>query len=333
MGVFGANELSRARFYDDLSTSLDAGLGAREALTTLGDRSERVGAAALAIERRLHEGGTLADAMGAEPGFWSVFELRVVEAGERGGRLPATLKRLAAHFEGRGQMKDRIGYGMIYPIGLVHFAFLVLPLYHIVSAGGVEGYLKAALTPIVAMWLVVLAAYAAVKFVRATDGGRRAIDAIALRIPVLGRAVRASAVLEYATTLGALYSSGIPATECMHSAASATRNAVFSDAGLRAAERLRHGDRMGEALESESRIFPRLLVEAVRLGETTGKLDETLARLEKTMREDVDRWMKRIAAAVPAIAYLSAVVFLGYMIITMFMQFYINPLKDAMNGR
>ncbi len=329
MGIFGAKEQTRARFYDDLATSLDAGLGASESLRGVAPGLGRVGSAALGLEARIVEGRTIGESMEDDPEAWSVFERRVIEAGDRGGRLPATMRRLAQHFERAGAAKDRVGYGLLYPVALMHAVFLLPPLKYLIVEGNPIAYARAALVPIAMLWAIGAGFVLVVRSMRATEPGRKTVDTTLLALPIVGGTARSVATLEYATTLGALFAAGIPATEAMEQAAAATRNAVFADAGRRAAERLRHGDKMHEALASERGVFPSLLIDAVRIGETTGKMDETLERIERSLREEVDRKIKAISIAVPAIMYGLVMLYIAWTIIS-FYTGYFRQIDDLM---
>jgi type II secretory pathway component PulF len=266
--------------------------------------------------------------MTREPAIFAPLECRIVEAGERAGRLPAALRNLASHFEQRGNARDRIGYGLLYPVALIHFAFLLPPLKHLVT-GDTRAYVFAAVLPLAVLWGAVIAALLVARTLRARDPGRRFVDTLLVSLPAVGKTVRSVAILEYTSTLGALFASGIPAPEAMETAAATTGNAVISEAGRRAAARVRAGDRMHEALASERNHFPRILIEAVHLGEKSGKLDETLARVERSIREDTDRRIRTVTAAVPIIAYVVVVIYVGYTIVS-FWSGYARGLQDAL---
>jgi type IV pilus assembly protein PilC len=115
----------------------------------------------------------------------------------------------------------------------------------------------------------------------------------------------------------------------MEHAASATRNSVISEAGRRAVERLRDGERMHEALAAEP-AMPRLLVEAVRLGETTGKMDEALERVERSTREEADRKIKVVSTVVPFVVYIGAMLVVAASIVSVYKGAVIDPAAEAM---
>jgi type IV pilus assembly protein PilC len=143
-----------------------------------------------------------------------------------------------------------------------------------------------------------------------------------MRVPLLGSLVRTAALAEYANALGALYSAGIPVREALHGAAGATRNMVFTDAGRRVAGRVDAGERLHEAFSAESATFPRILIEAVKVGETSGKLDETLSRVQRIASEEASARLRRLAAALPVVIYLIVAAFIGYTVITAYSQIF-----------
>jgi type II secretory pathway component PulF len=333
MGLFGAADLSRARFYDDLATTVDAGLPVRDALRNVGgDAVDGLFGAARAMEESIRAGGDLRDAMEERGGLFTPFERHVVAAGEKGGRLVESMKRLARHFERRGAMRDALGYGFIYPAFLVHFAFLVLPVRHLFT-GDAAGYARAALVPLLGLYALVAGAWLLFSSAARNPALRARLDALVLAVPVLGGAAHRAAMLELVSTLGALTSAGLPIIETLDASADATRNSVVAGAARRARDRIRDGATLAEAFAPERDVAGGLFVDAVRVGEASGKLDETFERLERTLGEELDRRLRSIAAATPVIAYLGVVAFLAYTIVSMFMQVYIRPLQDAMNGR
>lgn len=320
IGLLGAKYHGRARFYEDLAQMLDSGLPLRQALEMLATGGGPRAVPARALELRVTGGASFSDAMAADPAEFSAFERHATAAGERSGRLPDSFRALADYFTVRGKALDRM-IVIAYPILLVHMAILVHGIFssHLDS---LPAYLRAVAPPILILWAVGLAAFWGYRAMRASEAGRRTVDGAALATPLLGGFVRTMALAEYAHALGLLYEAGIPIIEALDRAADATRNGVFAAAGRRVAERVRGGSKVAEALAAESATFPRVFMESVRIGETTGKLDEQLARAARQAREDSERAIRGAAVGIPAVAYVGAACYVGYVVISGWMSYF-----------
>jgi len=319
VGLFGAGEQNRARFYENLAVSLDAGLPIRDALRTVGGSAFGAPsgpyASAKAMEEEIRDGATLEEAIEARGAVFSPFERHVVAAGEKGGRLVESMKRLAKHFERRGVMRDGIGYGLMYPAFLVHFAFLVPPLKLLIVDGDPLAYARAALLPIGMLWIVGLGGLALARAL----GASGALDHVLLALPVVGGAARSAAMLELVSTLGALQSAGVPILSALEAAAAAVRNRAVAATARRAREIVREGGTLTEGFEPSRDVTGPLFHDAVRIGEASGKLDETFERLELTTTEDLERRLKTIAGVVPVLAYVLAAGYIAWTVISFYM--------------
>jgi type IV pilus assembly protein PilC len=319
-GQLGAAHHARARFYEDLSQMLDAGLGMRQALEMLASGGGPRAPAARALADRVLAGAPLAEAMAASPAAFSAFERHATEAGERSGRLPDSLRALADYFEVRGAALDKL-IVIAYPIALLHLAILVRAIVVSQLASGFA-YARAAALPIAALWGAAFLAFSVARTLRASEAGRRRVDAVALAAPGVGGLARTASLAEYAQALGLLYEAGIPIVEALERAAEATRNSVFADAGRRVAARVRGGLKIADALAEEPAAFPRPFTEAVRIGEATGKLDAQLGRAARAAREESDRAIRRASVALPAAVYAAVVCYLAYFVISFYVGYY-----------
>lgn len=315
MGLFSDRQHARARFYDSLSTALDAGLTTELGLATLAGSGEGLSASLLP---QVQDGLPLSLAMtGSRDGTFSRFEVLAVEAGEASGRLPEVLQRLARSFALRGKTRDRLAYSLVYPILLLHLTVLLPPAYLLVR-DGLDRYLAAVVPIFVVAYLVLGVGWWLYRGFTAAEAGRMKRDRFLLGLPGISNAFRSLALAEYAHAFAILFSAGVPMPETLARAAEATRNRVFRAAGRRVCERVRAGGTVQEGLASELGVFPQSFVQAVAVGERAGKLEEALDQAAERARDDAERATMALAVATGVVAYGVAVLAVAWVVIRFF---------------
>lgn len=151
-----------------------------------------------------------------------------------------------------------------------------------------------------------------------TVEGKLTIDSILLKLPIFGRIIKNSILSEFSRTLGAMLGSGTLVIDSLMEASDVTGNIHYRNAVLDVAKRIEKGVTMGDAMSFYS-LFPANLVELVKIGEQTGKLDETLTRASEYFENEVDQSVKILTTALePAIMIVLGigVAFLVFSIIT-----------------
>ncbi len=310
MGLFSSADQARGHFYNNLATTLDAGLPADQALTLVESGPGGLAAAVRRLVEAVRRGRSLAEGMARHGSFWSRFEVDSMAAGERAGRLPETLRRLAAYFETRGRTRDRIGFGMIYPVILLHAAILLPPLYLLLLEG--PGAYAVRVGPIL---LIVYGVAAALGWLWRTATGGARLERRLLALPLVGRIVHELALADYAYVFGVLLATGTPLVDALRSAAGSSRLALVRAAGGRAAAAVSEGATVCDALGREPGVFPRPLVEAIRVGEVSGTLDDALARIERTSRGSAEQGLERLTVILPIAAYIVAAIIVAWVVI------------------
>jgi type II secretory pathway component PulF len=316
MGMFGDKYLARGRFYDALATAIDAGLPTHQALHTLAGSGEPLSAD---LVNRVSAGGQLSEAMSDATGDgrheFTRFELVAVRAGEDSGNLPLMLRRLGRAFQVRGTGRDKVAYGLFYPFVLLHGVVLLPPLYRLFG-DGLGAYLGVVLPILLGAYGVLAVVWWLVRGVAATDAGRGRLDALLLRLPIAGRAVRARALADYCLTFLTLYTAGVPMLETLTRAGESTDHAPLRAAGLRLAECVRSGGTLQAGLSRERAVFPQEFVQAVAVGESAGKLEATLERAEAAARHEAERAQLALVVALAVTAYAIAALAVGWVVLS-----------------
>src|SRR5262245_61080799 len=239
-----------AVFTRQFSVMIDAGLPLVQCLEILGSQEpdKNFGAVILATRSDVESGQSLADAMKKHPKTFDPLFTNMIAAGEAGGILDTILKRLATYIEKAVKLKGQVKSAMIYPVAVIVIAGLVvgvilwkvIPTFAQLFAGlGAELPLPTRVViwmsnSLVAYFIpmVIVMAILGWLFKRyySTEGGRRVVDRIMLKLPVLGDILRKIAVARFCRTLATLISSGVPILDGLEITAKTSGNSIIEDA-------------------------------------------------------------------------------------------------------
>ena len=314
------------QFTQQLATLLGAGQPLDRALQILLDLPESEGAKKI-IERirdAVRGGSSLSTALEQQHGAFSRLYINMVRAGEVGGSLDDTLKRLADYLERSKALKESFINAMIYPAILVIMVVLSLvilmawvvpqfvPLF---DDMGVELTL---LTQVVfgvgnlmrdGWWMFVIVAVVGAWLLQRqlSDPERRLrFDTWILKRKLIGGVLQRMDTARLARTLGTLVHNGVPLLSAISIGRNVLGNTALAKAVDEAAEDVKTGGGLASAL-SRSKQFPRLALQMIQVGEESGALDEMLIKVADTFDVEVKNGLDRLLAAlVPIIIIIMA---------------------------
>jgi type IV pilus assembly protein PilC len=330
-----------AIFTRQFSVMIDAGLPLVQCLDILGKQEphKNFSAVILKVREDVEGGAALADSMKKHPKTFDALYANMIAAGEAGGILDTILKRLAVYIEKNVKLKGDVKSAMIYPIAVVVIAALVVGaiLWKVIPTfaqlfSGLGAQLPmptrvviAASDFLVAYGIFILAGLGGISWLvkryYATEGGRFMIDAIMLKMPILGDILRKVAVARFCRTLSTLLSSGVPILDGLDITARTAGNAIIEDA----IQTTRSGIERGETISGplrETNVFPSMVVQMINVGETTGALDAMLSKIADFYEEEVDTAVAGLLTLMEPvmIAFLGVVV--GGIVIAMYMPIF-----------
>ncbi|PWK86783.1 general secretion pathway protein F [Fulvimonas soli] len=318
-GPFAGDQL--AQFTHQLATLLGAGQPLDRALGILLDLPEGERARKLVerVRERVRGGAPLSQALEEEHGVFPRLYVALVRAGESGGALEDTLRRLADYLERAQQLKGSIVNALIYPAFLLVgvLGSLVLLLAYVVPQfvpifEDMQVPIPFITRAVLALgqflqswwWLLVLLVVAGVFYWRARlrdPAARLAWHAKLLGLRVAGPLLTRVETARIARTLGTLLKNGVPLLSALGIARQVTSNRALDEALAQAAEQVKGGSGLGLAL-AQSQRFPRLALQMVQVGEEAGQLDAMLLKVADTFELESKRAIDRLLAAlVPAL--------------------------------
>jgi type IV pilus assembly protein PilC len=296
-----------AVFTRQFSVMIGAGLPLVQCLEILGTQAEdkNFGAVILATRADVEGGASLADAMKKHPKAFDALFTNMIAAGEAGGILDAILKRLATYIEKNVKLKGQVKSAMIYPVAVIVIATVVvtailwkviptfatlfeglgatLPLPTRIVIGLSNGLVR--FMPLIIG--IVVATFFAIRAYYATEGGRRVLDGILLKLPILGLILRKIAVARFCRTLSTLLSSGVSILEALDITARTAGNAIVEDAIFKTRKSIEQGETVAAPLQ-QTQVFPPMVVQMIGVGEATGALDTMLGKIADFYEEEVD---------------------------------------------
>ncbi len=303
--------------YKQLGSLLGSGLAVRDVLRLLIRRTRgRLREALTATAAGLDAGGTLAEAMAADPAVFPETVRAFVVAGETSGDLPGVFAELAASLEFRLAMRRRLIRGCIYPFILFTLSFFLLPLDTLVT-DGVGAYLRASLVSYVLALGALVGGVIALSWGLRAVVGPSAMARIRRRVPLVGPLHVARSTMVFARHLAAALRAGMDAFKSLGLAARATGDAELEERIEGAARHVRAGAGLEEALDRTG-LFDDVFLLGVAGGEASGRLTESLDQQARLIQDSLVHRLEvlvQVAAIVVLLlvyAFVSAKIYFEY---------------------
>ena len=322
-----------------LATLVEAGLPLDRALAIQSElaTTPRLRAIVADVLRSVQGGAPLADALARHhPRPFSRLYINMVRAGEKGGVLEATLRRLAAFLEEAQEFRDALVSALIYPVLLagVGAAAVVFLMTFVIPRFAVIFHDLGATIPLPTLilletstfiqrswWILALCATGLAlgsRMILASPRGRLRADRLLLRLPLVGTVIVQTEVARLTRILGTLLRSGV----AMIPALTVVKDMLGNQVLARAVEGLADGVRRGAGLAqpmAEARAFPALAVHMVRVGEETGRLEDTLLQVAASLETDTRKLVKRLVALAEPCIILAMGLVVGFIVVAMLM--------------
>jgi type IV pilus assembly protein PilC len=337
----GVPSKSLAVFTRQFSVMIDAGLPLVQCLDILGRQEPHKAFSQIIIKTRedVEAGATLADAMKKSPRAFDHLYVNMVAAGEAGGILDTILKRLAIYIEKNVKLIGQVKSAMIYPVAVISIAAIVvavilwkviptfaelfkglgaeLPLPTRIVIAASNGFI----TFMPFMLVGGIGAVFAIRAYYSTYNGRRAIDGFMLKLPILGIILRKIAVARFCRTLSTLLSSGVPILDGLDITSRTAGNAVVEDALLATRKGIERGETVSGPLTA-TKVFPSMVTQMINVGETTGALDQMLAKIADFYEEEVDTAVAGLMTLLEPVMISFLGVVVGGIVISMYLPIF-----------
>ena len=332
----------KALFANKLSALVDAGVPILRSLDLMRmqQRSKKMRLALTGMTQDVNQGDSLGNSMRRWPKVFDNLSIALVEAGEAGGVLDDTLKRLATLLEDNAKLQNQIKGAMSYPVTVLVIAiavFLGMTIFLIPTFSSVFDQLGAELPLFTQMmlnlsnflrsWkaLILLGGLVGFAFwvvsTYNTPIGRRQIDGLLLKLPLFGELLEKTASAQFCRTMSSLSKAGVPILLSLEIVRETSTNAVISDAIISCKNEVSEGMPLSAALRLKN-VFPEMCVNMLAIGEETGEMDAMLSKVADFYEDEVTTMVKAMTSMLePAMIVLVGLI-VGSVLLAMYLPMF-----------
>jgi type IV pilus assembly protein PilC len=260
-------------------------------------------------------------------------------AGEKSGHLEQILEKFNIYLSKLTNLRRKIVGSLTYPIILLLFMIamvLVISVFVIPKFASFFADMDAqlpsltlffiALTEflrenIVLLSALVIAAFAAVKLLERANPRVIIIDQLKIKMPFVGRVIHENAIAVFARTLAILISGGIPVPEAAEIAVETFANKYYYSKMGAVPEKIRQGNLLSGVLE-EIAIIPRILVEMVRVGETSGNLMSVLDESADYYERSIDSKINTLISLIEPVIIIALGLLVAMMLVSVYLPIF-----------
>jgi type II secretory pathway component PulF len=328
-------------FTRQLATMIVAGLSIPDALEILKNQTTNPMFRQILgeIERSIVGGGNLADAVAKYPQYFSPIYIALIRAGEASGLLDKVLMQLADTLEAQREFRAKVIGALIYPtiivIGMIAVVIIMMVVVMPKMTGlyrdfGIElpittKILIAVSDFVIYKWwmMVFIIGGAIIGFSRwkKSEVGAYAIDKLILKIPLFGDIQKKTILVEFTRTLAMLISAGIHILDALRILKGALNNVLYRNAIDDVAKRVEKGFQIGDTFAAHKE-FPPIIAQMMKVGEETGKLDETLLKLSRYFQDETENLVKGLTTAMEPIIMVILGVGVGFIVFSVITPIY-----------
>jgi type IV pilus assembly protein PilC len=332
----------KALFANKLSAMVDAGIPIMRSLDLMRrqQKSALFRRALTAMTEDVNQGGSLGSAMRRWPKVFDNLSIAMVEAGEAGGVLDETLKRLAKLLEDNARLQNQLKAAMGYPITVLAIAILVflgMTVFLIPTFADIFDQLGAKLPIFTQMMLdlskllrssfsiflvggIILGIYAFSRYY-ASPVGHRQVDGILLKLPLFGDLLQKTASAEFCRTMSSLSRAGVPILMSLEILHGTTSNSVVGDAISNSRNDISEGVPLSTALALK-RVFPEMMVSMLAIGEETGEMDAMLSKVADFYEDEVSTAIKTLTSLIEPVMIVLVGGIVGSILVAMYMPMF-----------
>lgn len=337
----GVNQRELAIFFRQLATLIEAKVPVTSSLQSvaLQTSNEYLRTITREMSEDIDDGMPFSEALERHKDVFSPLVINMVKAGEISGGLQRSIKYVADNIEKNYYMTSKIKGSLMYPgfvigaasiIGFLVITFILPKITGIIKEMGiaVPWYTKAL------MWLgdfmqaywwavliVIAGAIVGFMYYMNSESGRKDMEELTLKIPVIGTIASRLYLIRFAENLSALLSGGIPIVRALTVVADVVGNGVYKRIILRAADNVRTGGMMSQALVNDPAIPP-MVAQMVKIGEETGSTTQVLKAVSDFYSQEVDMLTKNMMSLIEPILIVVLGIGVAIMVVGILLPIY-----------
>ena len=303
--------------FRQLATLIGARVPIVSSLKAIGDQSNNqyLKEVLVDIVENVEDGMSLSEAMKNHPDVFSSIEINLIAAGEVSGGLQKTVEYIADNIEKNYKLTSKVRGALFYPafvitasgiIGFLTITFILPNITAIIKDMDLEvaWYTKALMALGDFMkaywWAVLIAIFSLIGgfiYYVNTEAGKKDWDIIQLKIPVIGKILRYVYLSRFGSNLAILLKGGLPVVKALIISSSVVGNSVYRAVILKAADEVKTGGTMSSYFQGTKEIPP-IVTKMIKVGEETGKLDESLMNVANFYEGEADNMVRNLSSLI-----------------------------------
>ncbi len=266
----------------------------------------------------------------------------MIKAGEASGTLENSLDFLVSYLTWQNDFKKSVKASLTYPITVltilgtlmfIIFTFVFPKMLKTLTGMGAElplptkimiaisGFLKSYYLIVV---VVVVISYVAIKIFKRTPQGKKVIDGLLLKLPLVGMLIRKINISRYFKIVATLHASGITADKTFAIGADVISNSVIAESMASIAKVIVTGESISDAMRRTGYIQP-LVIDMMSIAEKTGTMEITLTRASEILDKEVPETIKKVFAYVEPLT----MAILGSMVLLLLLAVFLPIYKSV----
>ena len=338
----GVSAKEKLFFTRNLRIMITTGMSLPRALDTLAavSKNKKFKDALLKVKGEIIKGKTFSESLEAFPNIFSELFCNMIKAGEESGTLEDVLKSLTHQIEREVELKSKIIGALIYPavilcamigIGMLMLVIVVPSLAAVFEDLEIELPITTRCviflgTFMVEKWYLFISALIAFAFLARmalkSKKGKRRLDALLLKIPVISSLIKKTNTAFTSRTLSSLISAGIPIVRGLEITSNSLTNFYYKQALNEAAKKVTKGEKLSDILMSYTDIYPLTIVQMVKVGEETGETAEILGKMADFYEEEVSNATKNLSSIIEPVLMLVIGGAVGFFAVSMVQPMY-----------
>lgn len=297
-----------------------------------------------AIWKRIETGIPLHEALKEHPSYFPEEMAHLIQAGEESGSLPETFGELRRYLEWVDRMIGDVRQATIYPslvLGGLFMFMILLFTFVIPRFSTVLVSLKVPLPlptivimyvseMLVATWMYWVPIFFLIPILlvlgKSSPQVGYQVDALKLKLPVFGEVIQMLVISRFAQNFGVLFRSGVPILRCLKLCQSLVGNRVVEKALIETEKGVSEGVPLSKCLSRYS-VFPPMVLQMVTVGESSGRLGQTMSNVSDYYNEEIPRRMKRVFGLVEPLVTVGLIILLGFVAVSIFL-----PMMSLVGG-
>ena len=284
------------------------------------------------VREGIRGGASISEAMGTQPHAFPDLYRSTIQSGEYTGNLIDVLHRYIAYIKLLIAIREKVGKALAYPaflmfigIGVVAFLLVfVIPTFvdvYAQSNASLPGPTQMLLDVVISAvlwgpWAIAILLVSGIGgyLWSKTEQGQYRTHCLLLTFPLIGGIVSNDQIIRLSRTLGTILAGGLPLLTALSMTADAMTNKVFSRALARATARVREGIGLAASFKEE-RFLPRMTVEMIEVGESTGALETMLEEIAEFHEREIDVYLNKLNWLEPILLLFMGILVGGIVVI------------------